>query len=172
MYVYDNVLNDKECEFLIRYFNRHYNNEENTGNNFSRILTLTLNTNWRTVSWTHWFHIRVNLIRRKCLRRVMEEIPLKLQYAQVVHWSSGSFLDLHYDIDYPHEGEGSVNDFVTVCYLNDNFEGGETVLDYNDMKPKRGKLIAFPSKEILHGVKPVRGDRYTHIAWWRISNAN
>ena len=72
-------------------------------------------------------------------------------------------------MDYPHEGEGSVNDFVTVCYLNDNFEGGETVLDYNDMKPKRGKLIAFPSKEILHGVKPVRGDRYTHIAWWRIS---
>ena len=85
MYVYDNVLNDKECEFLIRYFNRHYNNEENTGNNFSRILTLTLNTNWRTVSWTHWFHIRVNLIRRKCLRRVMEEIPLKLQYDQLVH---------------------------------------------------------------------------------------
>ena len=61
MYVYDNVLNDKECEFLIRYFNRHYNNEENNGNNFSRILTLTLNIDWRTVSWTHWFHIRVNL---------------------------------------------------------------------------------------------------------------
>ena len=163
--VKENFLSDRDCEFLINYHKRFYN-ESTCGHYWDRTYVMRMGE-------TPLFHVKKSLIRRKYLGELSKQFPyLELQYDQVVHWSSGSFLDLHYDIDYPHEGEGSVNDFVTVCYLNDNFEGGETVLDYNDMKPKRGKLIAFPSKEILHGVKPVRGDRYTHIAWWRISNAN
>ena len=158
IYVYDNVLNDKECEFLIRYFNRHYNNEENTGNNFSRILTLTLNTNWRTVSWTHWFHIRVNLIRRKCLRRVMEEIPLKLQYDQLVHWSSYSFMESHYD--------NENTPWASICYLNDDYSGGETVIEDKIIKPKRGTMVVWSGRTLFHGVKEVMGNRYTYTSWF------
>ena len=36
-----------------------------------------------------------------------------------------------------------------------------------DTIPKKGRLLVFPSKKILHGVSPVHGDRYTHIAWWQ-----
>ena len=158
MYVYDNVLNDKECEFLIRYFNRHYNNEENTGNNFSRILTLTLNLDWRSVPWTHWFHIRVNLIRRKCLRRVMEKIPLKLQYDQLVHWPPYSCMEAHYD--------NKDTPWASICYLNDDYAGGETVIEDKVIKPKRGRMVVLNGSTLLHRVEVAMGNRYTYACWF------
>jgi hypothetical protein len=61
--------------------------------------------------------------------------------------------------------------YTSVIYLNEDLEGGETVLpDYQvEAKPKIGRMIAFPSSsEYIHGVRPTtQGTRYTFIAWYK-----
>ena len=60
------------------------------------------------------------------------------------------------------------NDWTSVCYLNDDYEGGETLIEDGIFKPKRGRLVVFPSKKMNHGVSLVKSRvRYTYIAWWQ-----
>jgi len=59
--------------------------------------------------------------------------------------------------------------FSVVCYLNDDFLGGETSfpgLGYT-AKPITGKAIVFPSY-YLHGSVPVkRGEKFVIVSWLR-----
>jgi 2OG-Fe(II) oxygenase superfamily len=61
-------------------------------------------------------------------------------------------------------------DITAICYLNDDFDGGEIVVGSQQLvvKPRRGLLLAFPSDaEHLHEVLPVRsGVRYTMPIWF------
>ena len=61
--------------------------------------------------------------------------------------------------------------YTSVCYLNDDITGGETVLpDFQlDVKPKAGRMVAFPSSsEYIHGVRPTTvGTRYTFTGWYK-----
>ncbi len=59
------------------------------------------------------------------------------------------------------------NDWTSVCYLNDDYEGGETLLSNNMVPPQKGRLVVFNSKNIPHGVNEVLGTRYTYTAWWQ-----
>ena len=72
----------------------------------------------------------------------------------------------------PHQdsGPGLESRYLSVvCYLNDNFTGGETSFPgcgYT-AKPKTGKAIIFPS-HYLHGSVPViRGMKYVIVSWLR-----
>jgi hypothetical protein len=59
--------------------------------------------------------------------------------------------------------------FSVVCYLNDDFLGGETSFPgcRYTAKPKTGKAIIFPS-HYLHGSVPViRGEKYVIVSWIR-----
>ncbi|MDQ3820253.1 MAG: 2OG-Fe(II) oxygenase [Acidobacteriota bacterium] len=57
--------------------------------------------------------------------------------------------------------------FTVLCYLNDDFEGGETnfpELNYK-VRPRRGKAIVFPAG-YLHGAEPVlSGEKYVLVSW-------
>ena len=95
--------------------------------------------------------------------RIKKEFCLKLNYDQIVFWPPSSFKDMHKDglID-------KNNDWTSVCYLNDDYEGGETMIESDLIKPKKGRLVVFPSKKMSHGVSLVkRIPRYTYIAWWQ-----
>jgi len=155
----DNFLSDQECDFLINYHKRFYN-ESTCGNYWNGTYVMRMRE-------TPLFHLKKSLIRRFYLKKITKNFPqLKLNYDQVVYWSPGSFLKLHYDKDYP--DEGAINDFVTLCYLNDDYEGGKTLIEDKSIKPKKGKLVVFPSKKMEHGVSLVKGkSRYTYIAWWK-----
>ena len=60
------------------------------------------------------------------------------------------------------------NHWTSVCYLNDDYEGGETLIEDDTIKPQKGRLVVFPSKKMEHGVSLVKGKpRYTYISWWR-----
>ena len=66
--------------------------------------------------------------------------------------------------------------FTSVLYLNDDYEGGElilnSVLDENDqpirLKPKKGEVVIFPSDvRFMHEVTPVtKGERYSVVGWY------
>lgn len=95
-------------------------------------------------------------------------------------WVPGDWQSAHSDVGSPHgvvhftERHSALslhhNDFATVTYLNDNFEGGETYFASSGLKimPKPGLMIAFPSShQYLHGVtKLISGERFVITSFW------
>jgi hypothetical protein len=61
-------------------------------------------------------------------------------------------------------------DISAVCYLNEEFEGGELVFEQHRVaiRPRRGLIVLFPSDQThVHEVLPVRsGRRYTVAMWF------
>jgi len=93
---------------------------------------------------------------------LQKDFNIILNYGQIVHWPDGSFMDRHYDgVTFKD------NDFSAICYLNNNFKGGRTLLEDKMIDPEIGKLIVFDSHKTEHGVEKVRGDRFTYISWWK-----
>ena len=63
------------------------------------------------------------------------------------------------------------SDVSCLCYLNDDYEGGEIYFPDNDIqiKPSKGSLLIFDSI-IKHGVNKVKsGTRWYTGAWWNFS---
>ena len=82
-----------------------------------------------------------------------KDFNIILNYGQIVHWPNGSFMHRHYD--------GKIhkqNSFSAICYLNDNFKGGRTLLQDKKIVPEIGKVIVFNSQKMVHGVEEVIGD--------------
>ena len=168
---YDDFLKQHECDFFIEYFNKHYATFFHGGPEFpdpdalnydTRIMTLTLNSEARKRDWNssliRKLHPRINLIRWSCFRHLYKAHSLKLLYDQIHHWPPGSAMGFHYDRpDTP---------WAFICYLNDDFKGGETMLASGEMiKPKKGTLVLMNSGEICHGVNRVIGNRFTYTGW-------
>lgn len=74
----------------------------------------------------------------------------------------------HY-VPHTDAGEGDLADryFTVLCYLNSDFEGGNTSflsLDFS-VTPRAGKAIVFPSR-YLHCAEPViRGEKFALLTW-------
>jgi len=89
----------------------------------------------------------------------------KLTEVQLVRYHPGGRYVEHRDGPTP----GAVQRTISlVCYLNENFEGGETTFTELDVsvKPATGLLIAFPP-ELMHRAEPVRaGRKYVITAWY------
>ena len=153
MKIIDDFLTEDECDFLIDYYKKYPDKE-----------TFKFNT----LLWmkhTPSSDLRKSSIRGSYLKRIEKEFCLKLNYDQIVFWPPNSFKPMHKD------GQFDINknnDWTSVCYLNDDYEGGETMIESDLIKPKRGRLVVFPSKKMFHGVSLVKtNSRYTYIAWWQ-----
>ncbi len=100
-------------------------------------------------------------------------------------WERGSYQEMHsdsdYNIGYPLSTEENnvdaqsiipnyLQNYNSILYLNDNYDGGELVFpDYEiEIKPKVGDFICFPSNsKYLHRVnKILSGTRYTMANGW------
>ena len=151
MKVIDNFLSEDECDFLIEYYKKYPNKET-----YNATLLLSMKD-------TSLFDLRKSWIRNRYLSRIKKEFPIKLNYDQIVFWPPNSFKDMHKD-GRTHKN----NDWTSVCYLNDDYEGGYTLIEDDEFKPKKGRLVVFPSKKMNHGESLVKSrSRYTYIAWWQ-----
>ena len=149
--VIDDFLSEDKCDFLIDYYKKYPNKET-----YNATLLLWMKD-------TSLFDLRKSWIRNRYLSRIKKEFPIKLNYDQIVFWPPNSFKDMHKD-GRTHKN----NDWTSVCYLNDDYEGGETLIEDGIFKPKKGRLVVFPSKKMNHGVSLVKSrSRYTYIAWWQ-----
>lgn len=89
---------------------------------------------------------------------------------QLLKYKGGQEYKQHYD------GQGkSVNRILSaVCYLNNDFEGGEIEFPYHKVtiKPEPGMLVIFPSNYAYsHIAHPVtKGAKYTLVTWLRDSD--
>ena len=96
------------------------------------------------------------------LDTLQKDFNIILNYGQIVHWPEGSFMDRHYD---GHVAKD--NNFTAICYLNDNFKGGETVVEKTVIKPKQGLMILFSGDKKTHSVNKIKkGTRYTIPCWY------
>jgi len=82
---------------------------------------------------------------------------------QLIRYQPGGFYHGHPDAG----GDFGYRYFSVVCYLNDDFEGGETrfpSLNYS-ATPECGKAILFPAK-YFHCAQPViTGEKYVLVTW-------
>ena len=156
--VSNSFLTNKECKFLIDYFEKHY--EENGKYTHKGTQTLVL-------PYSSPFHLRKEYLRRKIRNNILSHYPnLIFNYDHIVKWPFGSSREYHYDRDPLQHGQLRA-DWTSVCYLNEDYEGGKTMLEKLNVKPRTGRISMFNSKNIRHGVERVHGTRYTYIAWWQ-----
>jgi hypothetical protein len=100
----------------------------------------------------------------KPLIRQIWQVELKEHHGtHLIRYQTGGYYKAHRDV-----GAGYENRYFSViCYLNDEFEGGQTWFPYLNYSaiPERGKAILFPSSYI-HCAQPVtRGEKYILISW-------
>lgn len=93
----------------------------------------------------------------------------------LIKWKPGMYMEEHTD-NYPEDPgpNGGImtdfRDFSSVCYLNDDYEGGATFFPEENKIciPEKGKIVFFPSG-YSHGVSEVKkSDRYTIATWFSL----
>jgi hypothetical protein len=161
MKVFENILSKEECDKLINISLENPNlwhKHANDDGSFKKRHILNLLNIWKNYDVTKKF---VETLKEK-------EIFTKdkvIANFEIVYWYEiGESHCWH--IDHP------PFDFTTITFLNQNFTGGELIVDTTFFKPETGKLIFFDSK-IKHAVTPLtRGDRFILATWFRNTDAN
>ena len=138
---YKNFFNLEECNELINNFKKNVPHHE---------------------TYRDTILLRLKRVPLKLMHTLQKDFNITLNYSQIVHWPNGSFMNRHYDGNVAKD-----NNFSAICYLNDNFKGGRTLLQNKMIAPEMGKLIVFNSQKMEHGVENVIGDRFTYISWWK-----
>ena len=83
-----------------------------------------------------------------------------INYSQIVNWPAGSYQPSHRDFDY--------HPLTSIIYLNNDFEGGETLVGDQKIFPEIGKIVSFSGKDTYHEVLPVKsGSRFTIATWYK-----
>jgi hypothetical protein len=146
----NNFLNNEECEKTIDIFK----------NNFLYFRVHNNDSNNSTIV----YDIREDFKERLKIINFVKNlnINLTLNYDQIVMWPNNSSMELHKD------GQTITdNDFTATCYLNNNYIGGRTFVENKFIENKKGKLIIFNSKNLIHAVERVAGTRLVYISWWK-----
>ena len=83
---------------------------------------------------------------------------------EIVYWPIGEKHSWHMDAGW--EDEKYNYDITTITYLNEDYEGGRTIVKDKIIEPKIGKIIKF-SAETSHMVTELtKGKRYVIVAWY------
>jgi len=82
-----------------------------------------------------------------------------IQNLEIAKRDPGIGMTIH--TDYPPHA------FTLVCFLNDNFSGGEAIVQDTYIEAEIGKAVYFRGNSIEHGVNVVRDNpRYALLCWW------
>lgn len=145
----DNFLSKEECKNLINFYKKN----KKKCVKFRNVFPLHLNI---------YKDIDQNLFKK------INNISLLINnsiidWAQIVYWPKDSFQDLHFD------NASEKTTLSSICYLNDNFTGGETYFeDGTTFKPKTGRILFFDGKYYFHGVKKVISkNRFVLAIWYK-----
>ncbi len=77
---------------------------------------------------------------------------------EIVMWPKDSFMNLHCD---------NKDTLAFIIYLNEDYVGGETIVDKKKIEPKTGRVVIFSNGRLEHSVNKIEeGTRYTLIGWY------
>jgi Rps23 Pro-64 3,4-dihydroxylase Tpa1-like proline 4-hydroxylase len=97
----------------------------------------------------------------------LSDTPLELADLRLVRYDEGGFFKVHLDA-----GRGDRRRFAIVIYLNDDFDGGNTIFPLLGIRsaPRKGKAVVF-STERLHRGDVVTGGRKFILVTWLLTPA-
>ena len=137
--LYDNFLSKEECANYVSFFKKEKDKIKQHRDTF------TLNI------------IDVVLLNKLKFEFNIDKL-MTPDNLQIVMWPKDSFMDLHYD-------HGDTLAFI--IYLNEDYLGGETIVDKKKIEPKTGRVIIFSNGRLEHSVNKIEeGTRYTLIGWY------
>jgi hypothetical protein len=170
IYEIPNFLDDETCDILIDYFK-----------------TCNQRSEWQTDKFFHGRTLspseicdegikkRMEIFKSKTLQtisKLFHEHYVFLEFWDLVHWPVGFKMEAHADNIYPDKTPNTCShrDYSSICYLNDDYKGGQTFFVYENKTciPEKGKIIFYPSGlQFTHGVSKVIGnERYTLASWY------
>ena len=170
----ENAASDDDCRQLMTIYDQHIH-----------LATVRDQTGFPVVYWPqfrdapHAAEIVPRLVG-ECLRNIGGQLqqaePLYPETVILAAIGAGEHHSRHGDNCRQNEqGDWVANhtphrDVSAICYLNDEFDGGEIFFERAQLtiKPRRGLVLAFPSDaDHVHEVLPVRsGVRYTMPIWF------
>tara|TARA_R100000951_G_scaffold115978_2_gene125978 strand:- start:3187 stop:3732 length:546 start_codon:yes stop_codon:yes gene_type:complete len=164
----ENFITPEICDSIVEWFKNQKKLDTNAGSGLFDNRTIP----YSSIEDTDIKRI-VNNYRFDSTSLAREKFKNKIypDYTDLVYWPSGLRMDVHADAVLL-DGTPALYPYrycAGVCYLNDGYDGGETFFpNFNiEIKPKKGKIVLFPSDlEHQHGVREVKGDRYTMPIWF------
>lgn len=143
----NNFLSEKECQDIIEKFK-------------------SLNGNYTTyrkrylLNFDVWFkEPHFENIKKKFLRK-----DKKIHNMEVLFWPIGESHIWHVDTKY--------YDFTTITYLNENYEGGRTIVEDVEIIPKTGKYVEFNSNRKHMVTELISGERFVLLCWYKNEYCN
>ena len=87
---------------------------------------------------------------------------------QLLRYEAGQEYKWHWDAAHTLDRTERDRQYSVVVYLNDDFEGGETQVWNDIIKPQKGKALVFPSHWTYpHRALPVtKGTKYALVTWY------
>lgn len=160
IYLKDNFLNNNECHDLVKFFDKNF---ENHGIIFDDRKIINLQKASIELSNDEYYN-DADII--KSLNSKLEynikgiDTSSFINYSHITVREKDNFQHSHVDFDY--------HTWTSVLYLNENFEGGETCVEGEIIKPMQGSIITFQGNKLRHEVLPVtQGIRYTILVWYK-----
>jgi len=90
------------------------------------------------------------------------------EHIDIVKWPNDSYQNYHLDT------ARNTTVLTSISYLNDDFQGGETIINTEEkavkIVPTKGKTVFFDGLKYLHCVNKVFGERYVLAIWYKSLN--
>jgi hypothetical protein len=157
IHIIDNFLSDSDCDELVKIYKENENDSYKYHGSFPLDISSRLAYNNPIIETIY------DRIKSICYD-LNDQEDISCYTFQLVKWNQFSFQADHYDL---HDTR-----FSCILYLNDDYSGGNTVIEYQDRIKVKGKgrlLILENSDSILHSVQTISsGIRYTLAVWFEI----
>jgi hypothetical protein len=89
----------------------------------------------------------------------LERKDTKINCVQIVFWPVGESHDWHDDTIY--------YDITTITYLNEDYDGGRTIVEDVEIKPETGKYVEFNSNKKHMVTELISGERFVLLCWYK-----
>jgi hypothetical protein len=142
MKVINNFLSNEECKDLIEKFK-------------SLDGRFTIFRNRFLINLKQWPEesLFINTIKK------FERDDIKIKNIHIVFWPVGESHDWHDDtVHY---------DITTITYLNENYDGGRTIVEDIEITPETGKYVEFNSNRKHMVTKLISGHRFVLLCWYK-----
>ena len=170
----DNVIDEADCDMIYNYMEQ----EKGKAKDDLDVEKMP----WNEGDTTAYNRVSDSLVKEKIkeykykINDLISEAFDKQTYphfSDLVLWRTGRKMWWHKDNGYEWDGDTmKPRKFSCVCYLNDNYKGGETLIKQGDEHytsvPKKGSIVFFTSDERCeHRVTEVtEGTRLTLAIWY------
>lgn len=177
IYKYDNIIESKWCDNIFNYYKKTHINDINNINTLP----------WFEGNTLYWNFLKTTEVGNeidKCRENITTLVKKSYgvdvypNVTTLVMWKEGKSMSIHKDNGYENDKHIlHMRTYTAVMYINDNFEGGETIIQKENLneieykcKPQKGSVLIFKSDDsCMHGVNKIeKGERLTLSMWFAI----